>query len=136
MTDHPPADWYADPDDPAQLRWWDGSAWTEHRRPASSYGGGAAGPTAPIAPAGPVTSGAAIAALVMGIVSIIGCLGPITGIPAIVVGRRATRDIDAAPQSLDGRGIATAGVVTGVIGTAIWGVVAFLVLGLLVFRTG
>jgi Protein of unknown function (DUF2510) len=24
-----PAGWYADPFDPDQLRWWDGSAWTE-----------------------------------------------------------------------------------------------------------
>ena len=29
MAEHPPADWYADPDDPAQLRYWDGTAWTE-----------------------------------------------------------------------------------------------------------
>lgn len=26
----PPASWYPDPDDPARLRWWDGSHWTEH----------------------------------------------------------------------------------------------------------
>ena len=28
-----PANWYADPDNPAQLRWWDGSAWTSHYSP-------------------------------------------------------------------------------------------------------
>jgi hypothetical protein len=28
----PPADWYPDPDDPHRLRFWDGSAWTDHRR--------------------------------------------------------------------------------------------------------
>lgn len=27
--------WYADPDDAASLRWWDGTAWTEHRHPAA-----------------------------------------------------------------------------------------------------
>lgn len=26
----PPADWYVDPQDPTQLRYWDGEAWTEH----------------------------------------------------------------------------------------------------------
>ena len=27
----PPAGWYPDPDRPAMQRYWDGSAWTEHR---------------------------------------------------------------------------------------------------------
>jgi len=30
------ANWYPDPDDPSQLRYWDGSRWTEHRSPATS----------------------------------------------------------------------------------------------------
>lgn len=35
MTTPPtPADWYPDPDDAAGLRYWDGTAWTEHRAPA------------------------------------------------------------------------------------------------------
>ncbi len=29
----PPADWYPDPENPSQLRYWDGTAWTEHRAP-------------------------------------------------------------------------------------------------------
>ena len=33
MSDQPPADWYTDPDDESQYRYWDGSAWTEHRAP-------------------------------------------------------------------------------------------------------
>jgi Protein of unknown function (DUF2510)/Short C-terminal domain len=28
-----PADWYEDPEDATQYRYWDGSAWTEHRSP-------------------------------------------------------------------------------------------------------
>lgn len=27
----PPADWYLDPDDPSQGRYWDGATWTDHR---------------------------------------------------------------------------------------------------------
>ena len=29
----PPAQWFADPTNPSQLRWWDGRAWTEHVAP-------------------------------------------------------------------------------------------------------
>jgi len=29
-----PAGWYPDPDDPSSQRYWDGSAWTDHRHPA------------------------------------------------------------------------------------------------------
>ena len=25
--------WYPDSDEPRRLRWWDGSAWTEHTKP-------------------------------------------------------------------------------------------------------
>jgi uncharacterized protein YbjQ (UPF0145 family) len=32
----PPAGWHPDPHDPSQLRYWDGSQWTEHRSPAQS----------------------------------------------------------------------------------------------------
>ena len=32
-ADQPPADWYTDPEDDSQYRYWDGSAWTEHRAP-------------------------------------------------------------------------------------------------------
>lgn len=31
---HPVADWYPDPMSPGVLRYWDGSAWTDHRAPA------------------------------------------------------------------------------------------------------
>ena len=33
MSDLPPADWYTDPQDESQYRYWDGTAWTEHRAP-------------------------------------------------------------------------------------------------------
>ncbi len=36
----PPADWYDDPDNPANYRYWDGSQWTEHRSPKRTPGSG------------------------------------------------------------------------------------------------
>jgi hypothetical protein len=39
----PPPDWYDDPEHHGQLRYWDGSAWTEHRAQRAA-------PTAPTAP--------------------------------------------------------------------------------------
>ncbi|MFC7915377.1 DUF2510 domain-containing protein [Streptomyces sp. NPDC057386] len=47
----PPPGWYSDPQAPHQERWWDGTAWTEHRRtpeaPAPSAPTPAPGPYAP-----------------------------------------------------------------------------------------
>lgn len=64
--------------------------------------------------------GRAVAALVLGIVSIAVCsiVGYIPGIIAMVLGRKAQKAIDADP-SLDGRGMATAGIATGAVGTAL-----------------
>src|SRR3954447_16195511 len=44
------AGWYPDPQTQGQLRYWDGSAWTEHTQEAGGGGGGA--PAAPAASAG------------------------------------------------------------------------------------
>lgn len=35
MSDSPnvPADWYEDPEDATQFRYWDGAQWTDHRAP-------------------------------------------------------------------------------------------------------
>ncbi len=54
------AAWHPDPQNPAQLRWWDGSQWTEHTAPlsdpnsgavaaAQQYGGHSAAPSAGLA---------------------------------------------------------------------------------------
>lgn len=57
MSDDRPADWYTDPEDPAQLRYWDGSRWTEGRRPRP--GAASAGSTVPAAsiPTAPAAAG-------------------------------------------------------------------------------
>lgn len=41
-----PAGWFPDPEQPGQMRYWDGNAWTEHRHVTESAanGGGADGP--------------------------------------------------------------------------------------------
>ena len=36
---HPPG-WYPNPADPTQLRWWDGSAWTNHTAPMAGWSPG------------------------------------------------------------------------------------------------
>jgi len=83
---------------------------------APAYGGA---PTA--------TSGTATTSLVLGILSLV-CLGFLSGIPAMILGRRATREIDASGGRIGGSGVATAGFVTGLIGTllSVVGVVLFI----------
>ncbi|GGQ31688.1 DUF2510 domain-containing protein [Streptomyces mutabilis] len=53
----PPSGWYPDPSAPHQERWWDGAAWTEHRRVpgAAGYAAPQAPPPSPLPPyaAGP-----------------------------------------------------------------------------------
>jgi hypothetical protein len=58
MSMTPPAGWYADPSVPSTERWWDGTAWTEHRRPAAPAGGqGPAQPAGGFGPAQPQPPG-------------------------------------------------------------------------------
>ena len=92
--------------------------------PPSPYAYGPPGPQ-------PATSGSAVTALVLGILGLVMC-GPFTAIPAIIVGRNATREIDASQGRLGGRGMAQAGYVLGIIGTVLGGLALLLFIGLLV----
>lgn len=74
--------------------------------------------------------GSAIAALVMGILGIVGC-PLILSIPAIIVGNQARNRIREDP-SLDGDGMARAGVILGWIGIGVFAVGAVLALLFLV----
>jgi hypothetical protein len=129
MSEQTPPGWYPDPEDASHQRYWDGTAWTDHRTPATPQWGQAQQPAqqqwgqqqpaqwTPTGPVAPPTPGSATAALVLGIVSIVMCLGLFTGIPAMIVGRNAKREIEASGGRLGGEGVATAGVITGLIGT-------------------
>lgn len=56
--------------------------------------------------------------LVLGILSLV-CCGLFTGIPAIIMGRSALAEIDAAPGRYTNRGTVKAGYICGIIGTAL-----------------
>jgi len=113
-----PAGWFPDPQAPGQLRYWDGAGWTAH----TQQGAPTAAPTAP----GAVTS------LVLGIVSLVMC-GFLTGIPAMVIGRRTIKAIDLSRGTYGGRGLAQAGFWTGLVGTVYTGLMALLVIGVFAF---
>ena len=105
---------------PGQLRYWDGAGWTAHTQPG---GLGAALPNAE----------GAIASLILGIVSVAGSCTFITGIPAMVLGRRAIRRVDASNGQLGGKGLAQAGFWTGLVGTVLGVIALVLVIGVFAF---
>ncbi len=108
--------WYADPEHPDSERYWDGTIWSEHRRPAQA--------AAAVPQAG---NGFAVTALVCGIVGVVlGVLpffvGWILGIIAIVFGVLGRKRAVANPAIGRG-GMATAGIVLGIIAivaTILW----------------
>jgi hypothetical protein len=107
----PAPGWYADPQRPQTLRYWSGSAWTEHTRPS-----------APPVVAATQSNGSAVAALVCGILGIVGFIVPLFGfllsVAAIVLGAIGRRRAAADPAT-DGMGMATVGLVLGIAGVAI-----------------
>jgi hypothetical protein len=56
--------------------------------------------------------------LVLGVLSLV-CLGPLAGVPGIIVSASSRRSIRDARGALTGSGMATAGLVLSIIGTAI-----------------
>lgn len=66
----------------------------------------------------------AVAALLLGLSSM-ACLGAVTGLPAIILGALARKDIDRSRGTLTGSGMAAGGIVTGFFGTGL-GFVALL----------
>lgn len=93
--------------------------------PQRSAAESSASPPQPVGSTGSQTSGMAIAALVLGICGIVLC-PVVLSVPAIVFGAIAMRDINRDP-GLDGKGMAIAGFVTGIVGTAL-GVILIIIL--------
>lgn len=139
MTDAPtnvaPAGWYADASDSGQQRWWDGTGWTDHVRPAPLATAPLASPDTaqptgngtPVQPYrltytppddSPRTNTPATLSLVFGIISLI--VNPLLtiGIAALILGivglRRAGTFIPPV-----GHGKAMAGIVLSIVGTVI-----------------
>ena len=80
--------------------------------------------------AAPQTSALAIVSLALGLASIIFCFGPITGIPAAIVGHMAKREIQNSDGKLTGSGLASAGFWMGIL------TVIFFVLFILIIIAG
>ncbi|MEV5980438.1 DUF2510 domain-containing protein [Streptomyces sp. NPDC052114] len=98
MSMPPPPGWYPDPHQPSVERWWDGTAWTEHRRtpeaPQAAPAQQGFGPADPAATTvmGPVAAGggrAKVIALTVAGVVLVG---------AIVTGAFALTEDDGAPK--------------------------------------
>ena len=105
-TTAPAPGWFADPHDPSMLRWWDGTAWTEHRAPGWQAPQAAPGSDHELDWLLPVNrDGFAIVAGYLGLLSLIP--NPITSIAAIICGIAAVEldqaDRQAGPWSGVGR---------------------------------
>jgi hypothetical protein len=72
------------------------------------------------------TSNKAVASLVFGLFGFFCCTGALTGIPAIVLGLMARREIQRSEGAVDGMGVAIAGVVTGALSTG--GMLVYLIM--------
>jgi hypothetical protein len=84
----------------------------------------------PMPPVAPPNSSKATTSLILGIVSIVMC-GLFLGVPAMIVSRQAKQEIAASQGRLGGEGLATAGFVTGLIGT-IWSVLGVILVVVLI----
>jgi Domain of unknown function (DUF4190) len=72
------------------------------------------------------TSGKAIASLVLGIVSLF-LFGVIAGVLAIVFGVQARKETQRDP-TVGGRGLATAGMILGIIGVVLWAIIILILI--------
>lgn len=106
--------------------------------PPPGYGYAPPPPGYGYAPPPAVSGTKSVVSLVLGIVSIVFCyLGLLIGPAAIIVAVLARKEIGAAQNAghphgpVPGTGMATAGLVTGIVGTVIWaGVVALVIVDL------
>lgn len=121
MTDNnglPEAGWHDDPEDSAQLRYWDGTAWTEHRSPKVATAQPSAAHATPVQPSNttamshdanaPAKSGAPWwLVAVLSVVSLVIGIGIGFGIGAVASGEddavaATTTSADASPEATTG----------------------------------
>ena len=114
-----PQEWLPDPEGRHQLRWWDGSQWTEHVSDSGQQGIDELAAAVPPPPPGPVArrSGRATAALVLGIVGIL-VFPVVCSTLAIIFGALALRDMGPDPE-VRGRSMAWWGLGLGIAGLLI-----------------
>lgn len=92
-------------------------------------------PVPPVPPVPqPPTSTKATTSLILGVVSLFLC-GFFTGIPAIIIGVLARREIRASNGAVSGDGLALGGIITGILGTLWTLVAAGILVALVVFGT-
>ena len=75
----------------------------------------------------PKTNGMAVASLVLGLVGLVAC-GFVTGIPAIITGFMGRTRIRESNGAETGEGLATAGIITGFVGTFLTGLAILAIL--------
>jgi hypothetical protein len=118
----PPAGWYPDPENPGNDRWWDGSAWSDYRRPDGAVPLGAA-------PAGAARGGIggntpALVGFILAASSVLFpfVLNSFAGGIVSAVGLGRARRLAAGQALATGRGFALAGVLIGFI----WGAICLI----------
>lgn len=114
------------------------TAWTPPAAPAAEWGSAEIGQNTPFSPPAAGVEGPnktlATVSLVLGILGILPCCGFLSGIPAVIVGFIARSRANNDPANYGGGGLATAGIILGIVGTIIWG--AILILQVVFFGIG
>jgi len=114
-----PQEWLPDPEGRHELRWWDGTQWTEHVSDKGQQGTDPLADAVPPPPPGSGSrrSGRATAALVLGIVGIL-VFPVVCSTLAIIFGALALRDMGPDPE-VRGRSMAWWGLGLGIAGLLI-----------------